>query len=303
MYSFVVPTYRRPRQLGQCLRAIAELDFPRGRFEVVVVDDGSETSPEAVVTAFADRIDVRLILQRHAGPAAARNTGAAHARGEYLVFTDDDCAPVPDMLDALERHVAAEPRAGIGGRTINALRSDLFSVASQDMVDYLLRYHNANDTKASFFTTTNLTLPSDRFREMGGFDTSFPLAAGEDRELCERWVEHGFELSYAPDVIVHHAHDLGFFSFVEQHFHYGRGRFHLLDARRRRGSQARRFEAASFYFNLIGDPWSRERGRRAIALTSLNLLSQASYTAGYCWERVLHVGRPRPQPKSLGAER
>src|SRR5437867_3420967 len=84
VFSIVVPTYRRPKQLAACLQALAKLDYARERFEVIVVDDGSTTPPEAVVTSFQDRLQVTLVLQPHAGSAAARNTGAERARGEYL---------------------------------------------------------------------------------------------------------------------------------------------------------------------------------------------------------------------------
>jgi GT2 family glycosyltransferase len=193
------------------------------------------------------------------------------------------------MLRHLERRLASAPRAGVGGRTVNALTDVLCSVASQDMVDYLFRYHNRSAEQARFFTTTNLTLPRDRFDEIGGFDTTFPLAAAEDRDLCERWVQHGFELTYASEVVVRHAHDLAIASFCRQHFNYGRGRYHLIDARERGGRRRSRFEAASFYVGLVGDPLRRERGSRALKLSSLNLLSQITYAAGYYLERLRHL--------------
>src|SRR5262245_37328532 len=95
VFSIVVPTYQRPDQLTMCLQSLTFLDYPRSNFEVIVVDDGSEMPPETVVAAFHDRLDVTLLTQPHAGPAQARNTGAAHAKGAFLVFTDDDCTPAP----------------------------------------------------------------------------------------------------------------------------------------------------------------------------------------------------------------
>jgi glycosyltransferase involved in cell wall biosynthesis len=294
LFSFVIPTFNRPRELRRCLTALAELDYPRDRFEVVVVDDGSPTVPGDIVESFRDRLDICLIAKRNRGPASARNTGAAHARGRYLVFTDDDCSPDADMLRWLEHRLDRAPHAGVGGRTVNALADVLCSVASQDMIDYLFRYHNRSADQARFFTTTNLTLPRDRFEEIGGFDTTFPLAAAEDRELCERWVQHGFELVYAPEVVVRHAHDLALGSFCRQHFNYGRGRYHLIDARERGGRRRSRFEAASFYVGLVGDPLRRERGSRAVKLSSLNLLSQVTYAAGYYLERLRHLPGMHP---------
>jgi hypothetical protein len=53
------------------------------------------------------------------------------------------------------------------------------------LIDYLYTYYNADPYRAQFFTSNNRVLSTDRFRQIGGFDTAFPRAAGEDRELCE----------------------------------------------------------------------------------------------------------------------
>jgi len=110
-FSIVVPTCDRPRQLAACLQSLARLDYPRDRFEVIVVDDGTTTAAPALVVEMKAGPDVRLVRQPHAGPAAARNLGASHARGSLLAFTDDDCAPAPDWLWALAaRFERPEPK-------------------------------------------------------------------------------------------------------------------------------------------------------------------------------------------------
>ena len=110
LFSVVIPTYGRPRQLTACLQSLARLDDSRGAFEVIVVDDGSETPPQAAIAAAGVRLDVALLQQSHAGPAAARNAGALKARGAFLAFTDDDCQPAPDWL----QHVGQTSGRGSG---------------------------------------------------------------------------------------------------------------------------------------------------------------------------------------------
>ena len=100
-FSIIIPTYQRPAQLEQCLLAITRLDYPVTQFEVVVVDDGSREHPEKIVAPFAARLSVTLLKADHNGPAAARNIGAARAKGEFLVFTDDDCLPLTNWLQIL----------------------------------------------------------------------------------------------------------------------------------------------------------------------------------------------------------
>ena len=107
--SVIVPTHRRPAQLAECLAALARLDYPPDRYEVIVVDDGGGMPLDDVLEPFRDRMAVSCLTGRRAGPAAARNAGAARARGDLLAFTDDDCRPRPDWLRRLAGRGAPGP--------------------------------------------------------------------------------------------------------------------------------------------------------------------------------------------------
>ncbi|HEX7977918.1 MAG TPA: glycosyltransferase [Gemmatimonadaceae bacterium] len=286
LFSVVVPTFQRPDGLTRCLEALAALDFPRERFEVVVVDDGSAQPPREIVARFAAVLDVRLIEEPNAGPAVARNTGVAAARGEYLAFTDDDCRPDPHWLRALEEVVARYPGSAIGGRVENALGDGLYSTASQLLIDFLYEYYNVDEGTGRFFITSNLAFPTDAFRAIGGFDASFPLAAAEDRDACDRWREAGHSMVYADDAVVHHAHALRLRSFCRQHYTYGRGAYYLHRARSRRGEAPLRVEPLDFYTRLVTYPLKRIAAPRSIALAAVTALSQAVYISGYLRERL-----------------
>jgi GT2 family glycosyltransferase len=190
---------------------------------VIVVDDGSKTPPEAVVRNFCDQINITLLTRPNSGPASARNTGAAHAKGEFLAFTDHDCASDPAWLKALANRFRAAPDHMIGGQTINALSENIVSTASQQLISYLYDYYNLSYKRTRLFISNNLAVPAEQFRTIGGFDTSFQLAAGEDREFSDRWLHHGYQTTYAPEAMVYHAHALALLSFCGQHFNYGRG--------------------------------------------------------------------------------
>ncbi|HVT87226.1 MAG TPA: glycosyltransferase, partial [Tepidisphaeraceae bacterium] len=100
-FSIVIPTYARPKELATCLASMSRLDYPRDRFEVIVVDDGSPQSPDGIVAPFEKQLDVRLVRQSNAGPAMARNTGVSAAKYDFIAFTDDDCTPRSNWLTAL----------------------------------------------------------------------------------------------------------------------------------------------------------------------------------------------------------
>ncbi|HEX8141203.1 MAG TPA: glycosyltransferase [Pyrinomonadaceae bacterium] len=281
-FSVVIPTYNRPAQLAACLESVARLDYPHERFEVIVVDDGSALPPEELVASFRQRIDVRLVSQRNAGPAAARNTGALQARGDCLAFTDDDCSPERGWLRAFGARFRLKPARLIGGRTVNALPHNIYSATSQAIIDVVYEHFNLDGT-ALFFASNNLAIPVEGFRSIGGFDEGFKTS--EDRDLCDRWLHQGYEMEYAPEALVHHAHPLTLDTLWRQHFGYGRGAFRFHRARRQRG--ARRFRPdRSFYLKLLRRPSLTEKPTKALALTSLLLWTQLASAAGFAYEMI-----------------
>ena len=291
LFSVIVPTYRRHHTLERCVAALAAQSFPRDRYEVLIVDDGSGAPPRDVIERYADAMHVRLIEAEHAGPAAARNRGAAAARGTYLVFTDDDCIPAPHWLSAFATAVQSHPDRAVGGAVINALGDGMCSTASQLLVDFLYEYFNADPDGGRFFITANLAFPAESFRGTGGFDVTFPLAAAEDRDMCDRWREHGHEFTYCERAEIHHAHALTLVSFARQHFNYGRGAHHLHLARARRGVEEIVVEPPHFYSRLVSFPFKQGVSVRAFGLSALMLLTQMSYAIGYFTERL----RPAPR--------
>ena len=90
LVSIVMPCYRQGRYLTASINSALGQSYPH--VEVIAVDDGSDDDTEQVVRAFGDK--VTYLKRANGGPAAARNTGIAVARGRYLLFLDAD-----DLLD------------------------------------------------------------------------------------------------------------------------------------------------------------------------------------------------------------
>jgi glycosyltransferase involved in cell wall biosynthesis len=284
-FSIIIPTYNRPKQLTACLLSLGRLEYPHDRFEVIVVDDGSDKSLDHVIARVDIQLDIKLIRQNNAGPAAARNKGAEHAKGIFLAFTDDDCQPCPDWLQVLTKHCARNSCHLVGGSTINSLPHNLFSTASQDLVSYLYQYYNGQNSNMTFFASNNIVIPARCFRIIGGFNTSFPLAAGEDREFCDRWLHNGFHTVYAPEAVVKHAHAMTLVSFCRQHFNYGRGAFYFHRIRSRRCHTTLKVEPFSFYRDLLMFPVFQSKQFQSILLTGLMFISQLANSLGFFWEK------------------
>ncbi len=284
-FSVVVPTYRRPRQLADCLEALARLESPEGGFEAVVVSDDESAELLPTREPEAGSFPVRFLRQPHAGPSVARNTGAAEARGRFLAFTDDDCAPAPDWLAKLEAAFGQTQADAVGGRTLNALPRNLCSEASQLLLLYVYRYYNANPLAATFFATNNLAVRAETFRSVGGFDPSFGLAGGEDRDLCDRLLHAGSRLVYCRDAVVSHAHALSLPGFWKQHDWYGRGAYRFRRARAARQQEPVEIEPLGFYRDLLQTPFGEHSGLEAVALAALMGLSQLANAVGFFRER------------------
>lgn len=303
-FSVIVPTYQRPVQLVACLEALAAQRYPRDAYEVIVVNDGGALPPRPTLVALGQRIRLTVRTQPNQGPAAARNAGAALAGGDFLAFTDDDCAPAPGWLATLAETLQRTPGALVGGWTVNALRHSAWSEASQLLLEYINEYYNGpRDRGANFFASNNLAMSRRGFHELGGFDASFGTAAGEDRDLCARWRASGRAFAYAPAAVVHHAHALGVRGFVRQHFAYGRGA-HTFRVRHTRRRGRVRVEPLAFYTALLRYPFRRAGAWRAARLAALMGLSQVANAAGFFWELgVASRHRATSDPPPVSSER
>ena len=112
--SIVVPTHDKAERLILALHALRPQTLSTSRFETVVVADGCADDTLSVVTqARRLGLHIRLIETRHAGQSAARNRGAAEARGRILLFMDDDILLHPGYVERMAEAVRRHPRAVI----------------------------------------------------------------------------------------------------------------------------------------------------------------------------------------------
>ncbi len=302
-FSIVVPTYNRPDHLRRCLTSLGRLGYPVSEFEVIVVDDGSPQPLDRIVAPFGSRLNLTLLRKAHGGPGAARNAGAALARGTYLAFTDDDCRPSKDWLDKLEGRLNRCPDHMIGGRTVNRLTRNPYSIASQTIVDLVYAYYNQAAEPRGFFTSNNMAIGTSLFDQLGGFESQFLEAASEDREICDRWLRSGHKLTYAPEAIVFHLHQMNLRGFCRQQFTYGRATvpYHRLRALRGAGPVTVDLPFHFQFLQRLRNPAPGSPSGRAAAVGLLLILSQVVYAAGFLFETGRQIadgllGSPRTSP-------
>jgi GT2 family glycosyltransferase len=212
--SIIIPTFNGSRRIGNCLDALLQQSANRA-VEILVVNDGSTDDTAAVVGRYAG---VRLISQVNAGPAAARNHGASEAKGSILLFTDDDCVPAPGWLDAMLVPFSAAEVVGAKG----AYRTRQKKLAARFVqIEYEDRYHLMRQLpEIDFIDTYSAAFRRDRFMEMGGYDTSFPVACAEDIELSYRMSARGWKMKFVPAAIIYHTHPDSFRNYLKKKYKF-----------------------------------------------------------------------------------
>ena len=198
--SIIIPTFNGASRIGNCLDALLKQTTGRD-VDILVVNDGSTDNTAEVVRG---NPGVRLISQRNAGPAAARNRGALEARGTLLLFTDDVCVPMAGWLNAMIEPFD-DPEV-VGAKGIYRTRQKRLA-ARFVQIEYEDRYRlMAHLDCIDFIDTYSAAFRRDRFLEMAGYDTSFPVACAEDVELSYRMSAEGWKMKFAPAAIVYHTH-------------------------------------------------------------------------------------------------
>jgi len=283
--SVVIPTRNRPQAVVRCLDALAAQTLPPGSFEVIVVDDGGEPVLTLDAARWSSRFAIKLIHQQNTGPAGARQRGVAEARGEFLVFTDDDCLPTPTWLEELVAALGDKPEAMVGGSTFNGLKNDPFAEASQLILEMVYQHFNRDPEKSYFFASNNIALRRDRYLASGGFDSDFESPAAEDREFCDRWRMQRRPLVWRKNALIEHRHAQNFSGFCRLHFRYGQGAF-LYQAKRKERASGSMAGDLAFHRNLpklaFEKVQSRHWSERFSLMTSF-LIWQLMNTAGFFW--------------------
>ncbi|NBE50024.1 mycofactocin system glycosyltransferase [Streptomyces sp. YC537] len=220
--TFVVPVRDRADQLARCLTGL------RGGPEVIVVDDGS-ADPGAVAD-IARQAGARLVRRpANGGPAAARNTGLAHATTELVAFVDSDCLPRPGWVEPLLPHFADPAVAAVAPRIV-AHRPGTGQPATPGAG--LLATYEADCSALDMGPGEAIVRPGStvpyvpsaalivrRSAVGGGFDAS--MRVGEDVDLVWRLGAAGHHIRYDPSVAVAHQHRTRPRQWLAQRVQYG----------------------------------------------------------------------------------
>jgi cellulose synthase/poly-beta-1,6-N-acetylglucosamine synthase-like glycosyltransferase len=215
-FSIVVPVFNAEKYVLKTLNALLDQDFNKNCYEIIMVNDGSSDSTASLLSGYSDKII--LINQKNAGPAAARNSGARAARGEIIVFTDSDTIPEKDWLKKLSEPFKNPAIKACAGTYSNANKSFFLSRLIQN--ELKTRYARFSNF-IRFAGTYNLAVRKPLFDEIGGFDTTYLQASGEDNDFCYKIVKSGNLIKFVADARVAHFHTSNIFKYLKEQFRHG----------------------------------------------------------------------------------
>ncbi|SDC84282.1 Glycosyltransferase, GT2 family [Algoriphagus faecimaris] len=194
--SVIIPVFKDWDRLRICLESLKNQEGVLDLFEVIVVNN----------EAGAKQVDLgdfpyqlKLVDELSPGSYAARNHGVSLAKGKAYLFTDSDCIPNKDWIkqaiDLLEN----------ASQSVFAGKIELFSKADNVFVDFDRAFAFPNEryvAKENFGVTANLLVRKEVVEAVGDFNSK--MMTGGDSEFCNRAVRAGFQISYAPLMIIKH---------------------------------------------------------------------------------------------------
>jgi serine acetyltransferase/GT2 family glycosyltransferase len=207
--SVVIATYNRAELLVRLLGQLAEQKLAADAFEVVVVDDGSKEPAEPYTRGRAWPFALQVVRQENGGAAAARHKGATVARGDVILFIDDDMFAPPALLAEHLRVHDRDPKAVVLGRIRQdtSLKMTLFD---RFHLRVLQRFTDAvREGRQTFrgmnLWTGNVSMRRAHYLDVGGFDLS--LGRSEDAELGVRLEKHGARFHVSDEAFSVHSSD------------------------------------------------------------------------------------------------
>jgi glycosyltransferase involved in cell wall biosynthesis len=212
--TVLLATHQRLPVLLECLEGFARQSLPRGRFEVLVIDDGSRDGTAEALAALRLPVPFTGLSVPPGGAAKARIAGLPRARGDFVLFVNDDTIPDPDLVRA---HLSAH--AELGPAPVSVLGS--FRQPAEHLDNALMHlldrstllfgypaFEPGSAIAGRHYYTCNASTPRAAIEAVGGFDPDFWHYGCEDTDLGLRLEDHGLPLVYRPECGALHRHFL-----------------------------------------------------------------------------------------------
>ena len=225
-YSIIVPVYNRPDEVDELLQSLCQQS--QQDFEVIIVEDGSKNPCNHICEKYADKIDLHYFTKENGGPGQARNYGARHAKGEYLIVLDSDVVLPKGYVQAINEELAHHPTDAFGGPdAAHESFTDTQKAISYSMTSFFTTGGIRGGKKKldKFYPRSfNMGIRKDIYQELNGFSK---MRFGEDIDFSYRIVEAGYKTRLFPTAWVWHKRRTDFRKFFRQVYNSGIARINL----------------------------------------------------------------------------
>jgi glycosyltransferase involved in cell wall biosynthesis len=211
--TVAIPTFNRSAFLRQTLEGIARQDYPQDCFETLVIDNNSRDDTARVAAEFAaSKPGLRYLQETKQGLDHARNRAIAEAKGDIILFGDDDILVEPDWITKMIAPFLEHPGARIG-----AIGGEVIPVFPDGLPEWVSEWHAPLAFRSDAGPLTdhqspmgaNLAFPRWVFNELGSFHTALDRVAGSyysggDSEMIRRIRAAHMEVWFVPSAAVRH---------------------------------------------------------------------------------------------------
>ncbi|PHR27524.1 MAG: glycosyl transferase [Desulfotalea sp.] len=193
-FSVIIPAKNEGKYLDQCLKSLIEQDFPKERYEIIVVDNGSDDDTVSIAHSRGVKV---VSLPEAQTISAVRNSGVLEASGDVLVFLDADCTVASDWLLRAELYLDRDDVACFGSSPVIPGQATWVEEAW-----FLVRQSKEQVFERQWQESTNMFVHKKFFNKVGGFNEK--LSTCEDVDLSYRLLPLGKIISDANIVTIHH---------------------------------------------------------------------------------------------------
>lgn len=192
LISVIIPTCNRNELLEKCLNQLSPgvQKISPAEYEVIITDDGRDNRTKELIEAKYSW--AKWVMGPKKGPAANRNNGANYARGELLVFIDDDCIPDGDILLLYISFLKTKP-------FVDVMEGLIYSDSKMPLL-----YTAPTNITGGYLWSCNFAIRNDVFKKVNGFDENYKYPNLEDNDIYKRLKQQGCNIDFVKEAKVYH---------------------------------------------------------------------------------------------------
>ena len=218
MLSVLICTYNREKYIGGLLESLAANDLAKSEYEIVLVDNNCTDNTRGVCEAFTMKhkdVNFRYCVESEQGLSAARNKAIQEAKGDVLVYVDDDALVDNWYLRTVAEYMVAHPEiSAVGGPIIPLYETAEPKWMTRFTKELLCGYLYFGEEERPFPSERypgggNAAYRAEVFRQVGLFNTNLGrkgdgLMGSEEKDIFDKMKARGMRFMYLPKMILHH---------------------------------------------------------------------------------------------------